>query len=176
MKWLKLLLIIFILSLSACVKVGQDNYKEGTYYSYDQDSMYSVVIYINGKGLIKSVFFDAIYLVDCATINVLDETCTITTKQELGANYGMKEVSAIDKEWDEQVDTFANKVIENQGIDWLTFKYRVMGDDGKYYFTDDKPNQANEKDKIYTDSVAGVTIVVDNLYRLVAEALKQAKK
>lgn len=175
MKWLKVLLVIVILLfVSACTKVG-NNYKEGTYYSYDNDSKYSVVIYIDDQGLIKSVFFDAVYAADCTTYNVLDETCTLTTKRALGNDYKMKEVSGIGKEWYEQVDAFADKIIKEQGLEWMEFKYRIMGEDGKYYFTDDN-NQTDEKNKIYTDSVAGVTIVVDNLYRLVNDVLRQAKK
>lgn len=177
MKWLKVLLVaVILLFIAACTKVGKTNYEEGTYYSYDKDSKYSVVIYIDNQGLIKSVFFDAVYAADCMTYNVLDETCMLTTKRALGDDYKMKEVSGIGKEWDEQVDAFANKVIKEQGLDWVNFKYRELGDDGKYYFTDDNSNQTNENDKIYTDSVAGVTIVVNNLYRLVNDALNQAKR
>ena len=173
---LTLLMVALIVIVTGCVKIGQNKYKEGTYFVYDDETAYSVVMYVDSSGMIKSLFFDAVYAANCAQRGVLDSTCTITTKQALGDDYNMKAASPIEKEWYEQVNAFADKVIEEQGIDWLEFKYRVMGDDGKYTFTDTKPEGSEEKDKVYTDSVAGVTIVVDNLHRLVNDVLEQAKK
>ena len=40
-----------------------------------------------------------------------DPTATFPTKQELGDDYGMKKVSSIQKEWNEQVNAFADYCI-----------------------------------------------------------------
>ena len=172
-----LLVAIIMVTTSGCVRVTNAQYKEGTYHAFDPGTKYSVVVYIDNKGVIKSVFFDAIYMTGCAQRGVLDPTCTITTKQTLGEEYGMRSKSAdigvIENgaEWYEQVNTFAEKVVKEQSIDWVVFKYK--DEDGKT--TNEQPEGKTEDDKVYTDSVAGVTIIVNNLYRLVNDALEQAK-
>jgi hypothetical protein len=176
-KLIGLLFVTVFILVTGCIRV-QDRglYKEGTYFSFDAATKYSVVMYVGSDGMIKSVLFDAAYAAGCAQRGKLDDTCTITTKRALGDNYNMRVASPISKEWYEQVDAFAAKVVAAQGIDWLEFKYRVLGEDGKYTFTAERPAEQEEDRKVFTDSVSGVTIIADNLQRLVSDVLEQAKK
>jgi hypothetical protein len=164
-------ILVTLILLTGCEKVS-GNYKEGTYYAHDEETGYTVTMYVEKDGLIKSVLFDAIYLVGCETRGVIDETCEYaTTKRALGNDYGMSAVTDVG-EWYEQVDRFAKKVVDEQGIDWLVLKYK----DNENNITDEKPEGKTEDDKVYTDTVSGVTIVVDNLERLMIDVLEQAKK
>ena len=178
------IMLLLLCTLSSCTKV-KGAYKEGTYYAYDEESNYSVIMYVDETGLIKSMLFDAVML-QCSDEEEKERTCTptdtfadikVTTKQHLGEAYGMRSTSdnmgIIEggAEWYEQVASFANKVMAEQNLDWLVFKYK--NEEGKA--TDIKPSNKTEKDKVYTDSVAGVTIKVDNLYKLANMVLSQAK-
>ena len=101
--------------------------------------------------MIKSVFIDSTYEKTEGILN---------TKKTLRDEYGMKETSASmgnipgGAEWYEQVETLENEIINQQGINWIKW-------------TDDT--------KTTTDSVAGVTISVDDIYKAVDNALNQAK-
>ncbi len=170
-KFLVISMVMVLILLSGCTRV-EGKYKEGTYFAYDQTTSYTVVMYVNENGEIKSLFFDSIFLTGCTTRGVISTCQGATTKQRLGDDYNMRRVSSIDKEWHEQVNAFASKVVEEQGLDWLALKYK--DDDGN--IIEAKPENKTEEDKIYTDSVAGVTIVVDNLSRLVNDVLGQARK
>ena len=140
-----LVLIISVIVLTGCGKVG--SYQEGTYFGYDEDSKYTAVVYIDDMGEIKSVFLDAPY--------VTSDTQITTTKQILGDDYGMAE-SETDKEWYEQAEIFADKVIEEQGLDWVIW------------------NNTEETD-LSPEVISGVTISADGMYAAVNMALEQAK-
>lgn len=171
-----LIALTFVL-VTGCTKVEQGNYKEGTYFGFDDVNKQTAVIYVDKDGMIKSVFIDAVY-----GQTQPDKTKVYTTKQILGDAYGMKTASANmgiiegGAEWYEQVNAIATKVVEKQGIDWLKFKYRVTDENGVTTFTDTTPTGQTEKDKLYTDSVAGVTIHADASYNAVKSALDKAKK
>ncbi len=183
-KLLSLAFIFMVILLTGCTKVAVGDYKEGTYFAYDEATNYTAVVYIDESGIIKSVFIDAAYIQydadnQCPEIIVRGNVrCNPSTKQTLGEDYGMRDRSAQigiiegGAEWYEQIDDFTNKVIEEQGIEWINFKYK--NPDGTV--TSVKPDDKTEDDKVYTDSVAGVTIIVDNLYRLINDILEQAKK
>lgn len=175
-KVISLIVIFLLIMISGCEKVDKGNYQPGTYFSFDEETKYSVVMYVDKEGSIKSLFFDAIHLIDCDDPDIIDDSCKIITKQALGNDYGMKIASPINKEWYEQVESFSNKVILEQDMEWLEFKYRIRNTDGQYEFTKEQPEGQTKKDKAYTDSVAGVTIYVDNLSKLVNDVLNQAKK
>lgn len=171
-RFLLSFMLISLILLTGCEKVTNiGDYKEGTYFAYDEESNYTAMMYVDEDGYIKSVLFDAVYLSGCKTRNVIDDTCILTTKRALGDEYGMSKVSDIG-EWYEQVDNFSKKVIDEQGINWLVLKYK----DTEGNITSEKPADKEEKDKVYTDTVSGVTIVVDNLERLMNDILMQAKK
>ena len=70
----------------------------------------------------------------------------------LGDEYNMKSASEAGKEWYEQVNLIENKVIQNQGIEFMT-----LNEDGK------------------TDTIAGVTMKVNALYEALNNALSKAK-
>ena len=130
-------------------------YKQGTYFGFDEISKYTAVIYVDNSGKVKSVFIDAVYAAGCKTRNTLDNTCTVTTKQILGDNYGMKAASAIKKEWYEQANTFAKKVIKEQSLSFVKW---------------------TNAEKTTTDSISGVTMSVDGMYKAVDMALTKAIK
>lgn len=150
------LLLVFSLMLSGCEKVNEGNYKEGTYMgsdifeSYGQKYVTTAVVYVNESGLIKSCYIDSTYLKDGVN----------TTKKTLGDNYAMKKTSELagnipgGAEWYEQVKVIEDKVVEEQGIDWVKWT-----------------DATNTK----LDSISGVTITADSYIQAVDNALKQAK-
>ena len=150
-----LISLICLLSLTGCEKIVEGDYKEGTYMgsdvytSYGKQYVTTSVIYVDSNGVIKSCYIDSTYVKD--GIN--------TTKKVLKDDYGMKETSknkgVIEggKEWYEQVKVIEDKVVENQGIDWV-----------KYDETGTK-----------LDGVSGVTITVDSYIRATSKAIEQAK-
>ena len=79
----------------------------------------------------------------------LDETTNGTTKKTLGADYHMKQASAIGKEWNEQV-MFLETYIEQNGIDNIQ-----VNDEGK---------AENE------DIKTGCTIVIDGFLKAIEDA------
>lgn len=150
-----LISLICLLSLTGCEKIVEGNYKEGTYMgsdtftSYGKQYVTTSVIYVDSNGVIKSCYIDSTYVKD--GIN--------TTKKVLKDDYGMKETSknigVIEggKEWYEQVKVIEDKVVEEQGLDWV-----------KYDETGTK-----------LDSISGVTISVDSYIRATSNAIEQAK-
>ena len=162
MKKIKNLLLCFslisIIFFTGCEEVPEKGiYKEGTYFGYAQSESYGLiltttaVVYVDDLGMIKSVFVDTTYS------NV---DGTLTTKKVLKDNYGMKETSASigtiqgGAEWYEQVETLENEIVKQQGLNWIKW-------------TDDT--------KTKTDSVAGVTIQIDDIYTAINNALNKAK-
>lgn len=156
-KYLSLLILLMFVFLTGCEKVNEGKYKEGTYFgshqyeSYGKKYVTTAVVYVDKDGLIKSVSIDSTYFKDDV----------YTTKKVLGDDYGMKATSASigviegGAEWYEQIAVFEDKIVKEQGLDWLTF-------------TDDA--------KTKTDAVSGVTITVDTYNAAVKNALEQAKK
>jgi len=145
--------------LAGCEKVEEKgNYKEGTYFgtaqyeSYGANYVTSAVIYVNENGMIKSVFIDSTY----------DKDSVNTTKKSLGDAYGMKETSANigvipgGAEWYDQVKQIEEKVIAEQGLDWVKWS-----DDAKT--------------KLDLDTISGVTISSDSYINAISNALSQAK-
>lgn len=148
---------VMLFTLAGCEKVEEKgDYKEGTYFGYAQEESYgeilttTAVVYVDDNGMLKSVFIDSTYVKD-------DK---ITTKKTLGDDYAMKETSANigvipgGAEWDEQINTLEDKIVEEQGIDWIKW---------------------SSEDATKLDSVSGVTISADIIIEAVDNALKQAK-
>ena len=152
-----LCLFLMIVLLTGCEKVEEQGlYKEGTYFGYAQEESYgetlttTATIYVNENGILSSVFIDSTY--------VKDEK--VTTKKTLGDDYAMKETSANigviagGAEWYEQVEVLEQKIVEEQGLDWIKW---------------------SSEDSTKLDSVSGVTISVDVMIEAVENALKQAR-
>lgn len=142
-----LMLVVSLFVFTGCEKVETGNYKEGTYFgtyedNYDGKAVATAVVYVDANGVIKSVFLDTVY----------EKNDVLTTKKALGDEYNMKSASEAGKEWYEQVNLIENKVIENQGIEFMT-----LNEDGK------------------TDTIAGVTMKVNALYEALNNALSKAK-
>lgn len=159
MKKILSLVLISLFVFTGCEKVEeQGKYKEGTYFGYDEFESYgakyvtTAVIYVNENGIIKSVYIDSTYNKD--SVN--------TTKKVLGDDYAMKETSSNigvisgGAEWYEQVLKIEEKVIAEQGLDWVKW-------------TD------NEKTKLDLDTISGVTITADSYINAVSNALNGAK-
>ena len=152
---ISLVALVALFSLTGCEKVVEGKYKEGTYMgsdtyeSYGKKYVTTAVIYVNSDGVIKSCYIDSTYTKD--DVN--------TTKKTLKDNYGMKQTSANNgiipggAEWYEQVKVIEDKVIEEQGLDWVKF------------------DSTNTK----IDSVSGVIISADTYVRAIQNALYQAK-
>lgn len=151
------ILIISLLCLTGCeaVETEKGEYKEGTYFgsvsseSYGKMYTTTATVYVNQNGMIKSVFIDATYIKDDV----------VTTKKALGDAYAMKETSASigniegGAEWYEQVETLEDKIVSEQGLDWVTY----------------------QEDNSTLDGVSGVTIQVADLIKAVDIALNNAK-
>lgn len=158
-KFLVLSLTVICLTvMTGCEKKEHGKYKEGTYFGYDTFESYgdkyvaTAVVYVNEDGMIKSVFIDSTYNKDSVG----------TTKKVLGDDYGMKETSAnMDvipggAEWYEQVNKIEEKVISEQGIDWVKWS--------------DSSNT-----KLDLDTISGVTISADSYINALSSALENAK-
>ena len=141
-----------VLLFTGCEEVAEKGiYKEGTYFGYAQSESYgsvlttTAVIYVDDLGMIKSVFIDSTYA---------QPEGTLTTKKTLGDDYNMKPASPIGKEWYEQVEILEKEIVKEQDLKWIKW---------------------TDEEKTTTDSVAGVTIEIDDIYLAVNNALDQAK-
>ncbi|HHW69280.1 MAG TPA: FMN-binding protein [Tenericutes bacterium] len=152
--------VVLILSVG-CEKVDntkKGNYKNGTYFgfveyeSYGKKYVTTATVYVDESGMIKSVNIDSTYFKDDV----------YTTKKSLGDNYGMKATSADigaipgGAEWYEQVSQIEEKVIDQQGLDWVKWEDEA-------------------KTKLDIDTISGVTITADTYVEAITKALKQAK-
>ena len=155
-KFLAYSALILLIGISGCTPVENGNYNEGVYYGTATDNYggesntATALVHVNGDGVIESVFLDTTYTKDDV----------VTTKKSLGYEYGIKNVSESmgnipgGAEWFEQVNVLENKVVEEQGLEWLTW---------------------SDDDKTVTDSVSGVTIKINALIEALNNALSQAK-
>ena len=141
-----------VLFFTGCEEVAEKGiYKEGTYFGYAQSESYgsvlttTAVIYVDDLGMIKSVFIDSTFA---------QPEGTLTTKKMLGDDYNMKPASPIGKEWYEQVEILEQEIVKEQDLKWIKW---------------------TDEEKTKTDSVAGVTIEIDDIYLAVNNALDQAK-
>jgi major membrane immunogen (membrane-anchored lipoprotein) len=151
-------ILLMALFVVGCEKVEDGKYVEGTYLgvkdTVDRNGdkfVTTALVNVDDKGMISNVFIDVTYNKDGVN----------TTKKILGDAYGMKATSANigviegGAEWYEQVLVIENKVVSEQGIEWLTFK---------------------SEDPTKTDAVSGVTITVTDYHAALVNALEQAKK
>lgn len=142
-------IVMCVFVFTGCEKVNEGNYKEGTYYG-------SVIDSYGGANAVASavVYVDSTGMIKSVFLDtVYTKDDVLTTKKTLGDAYNMKVASEVGKEWFEQVNLIEAKVVENQNITFMT-----LNEDGK------------------TDTIAGVTMKVDALYKALENALNQAKK
>ena len=152
------LAVVGLFIITGCEKVEEKgSYKEGTYfgsYQYESYGNYvtTAVIYVDSNGMIKSVYLDSTYNKDGVN----------TTKKTLGDAYGMKATSANmgnipgGAEWYEQAKKIEDKVIAEQGLDWVKW-------------SDDAQT------KLDVDTISGVTITADSYIKAIDSALSKAK-
>ena len=144
---------IIVLGMASLLLLGgcSKGYKEGVYTgtatdSYGgQDNTATAIVTIDNNGKITDIKLDTTYTKDGV----------VTTKKTLGSDYGMynNPYGSTIGEWDTQVKTLEDFIVENQGLDDIK-----LNEDGK------------------TDAVSGCTIKIDALYEALEEALNQAKK
>lgn len=145
------ILLIVGLFATGCEKVSEGKYKEGTYFA-------SVIDNYNNQ---ENEATATIYVNEQGVLKsvVLDTTYPkekgSTTKKALGNDYNMKKYSSATKEWFEQIELLEKKILDEQGIDFIKW---------------------TDTENSTTDSVSGVTIKIDALYKAVDNALKQAQK
>jgi major membrane immunogen (membrane-anchored lipoprotein) len=152
-KFLLGLVLMLALFTVGCEKVEEGNYKEGTYLGVvdtvdgrtGAKYVTTALVNVDEKGLIENVFIDVTYTTKDG-VN--------TTKKVLGDAYGMaKEEGQL--EWFEQAKAIEDKVVAEQGLEWLTY---------------------TDEAKTETDTISGVTITVDKYHAAILDALTQAKK
>ena len=149
MKKLSIVLLCICFLYCGCEKVESGNYKQGVYFGSAMDTF-------GGK---QAVATAVVTVSKDGTIEsvFLDTTYekdgVLTTKKTLKENYAMKNASPIGKEWYEQVEALEREIVKKQGLDFITWN----------------------EDKTKTDSVTGVTIAIDALYKAVDQAIKQAQ-
>ncbi|MGM9875847.1 MAG: FMN-binding protein [Bacilli bacterium] len=144
---------IIVLGMASLLLLGgcSKGYKEGVYTgtatdSYGgQDNTATAIVTIDNNGKITEVNLDTTYTKDGV----------VTTKKTLGSDYGMynNPYGSTIGEWDTQVKSLEDFIVENQGLDSIK-----LNEDGK------------------TDAVSGCTIKIDALYEAVEDALNQAKR
>ncbi len=154
----KLLIVLGLLVLTGCVAAEESekgDYTPGTYFGYEvmegeRANVKLATIVVNEDGFIESVFLDATYNKDGVP----------HTKKALGDDYNMKPTSANigviegGAEWFEQANSLEAKVLEEQGLDWLTWV---------------------DEEETTTDAVSGVTMRVNGLVKAIEKALEEAK-
>lgn len=156
-KFYVIILATLLILTVGCTKVAEGKYKEGTYFgsvefeSHGAKYVTTAVIYVDNAGLIKSCYIDSTY----------NKNSVNTTKKVLGDAYGMKTSSANagkiegGAEWYQQVAVIEEKVVSEQGIDWVTW---------------------SDEGKTKLDSVSGVTITANTYIEAVQKALTTATK
>lgn len=151
MKKVFLIVLASVLLLTGCEKVSeQGNYKPGTYMGSSVDNYGGnnneaiAVVYVDDNGKIASVYLDTTYQVGDS----------ITTKRVLKDEYNMKKYSSATYEWYEQMEILEDKIIEEQGTDFITW---------------------SNEEETKTDAITGVTIQIDAVIRALNNALAQAK-
>lgn len=127
----RMLIVTMLLMLSACTSKTVD--KQGSYTSS------------KGETTTANVSYDG----DTIKEVELDETTGETTKKTLGADYHMKDASAIGKEWNEQVN-YLETYIEKNGVEKIE-----LNDEGK---------AVNE------DIRTGCTISIDGFLKAIEDA------
>ena len=146
------------------------DYNEGTYFGFDEEHNYTAAVYVGEDGMIKSVLIDAAYTSDCKIVDEEAE-CTGITKRTLGDDYNMKTYGGAEYEWYEQADLFGDMVVEEQGLDFVDWRYKDSDDK----IVTEMPIGQELDDEVYTDAVSGVTVHVAEMYKAVEEALKLAE-
>lgn len=131
--------------------ITTEKYYESDETNLQYDSNYAVVT-LDADGKITSCVIDASQAkctMEDGTFTV--EAGTVTSKKEIGDDYGMKSISPIGKEWYEQAEAFENWAIGKTATEITA----AVGDDG--YASD-------------ADLSAGCTILVSSIAETAANA------
>lgn len=143
--------ICLLFLAGGCEKVSEGNYKEGTYYGHVTDTYGG-----QENEATATIYVDESGMIKSVFLDTTYPTDNgSTTKKSLGNDYNMKTYSNATLEWYEQVKLLEDKVVSSQGIDFINW---------------------TDEEQTTTDSVSGVTIKIDALYKALQEALNQAKK
>lgn len=136
------------------VLVDTDSSKDGT---AQVDATVAAVI-TDAKGKIVDCYIDSAQNKMSVKDGVAEKGQTYKTKQEQGAEYGMKDISGIGKEWNEQASFFAG------------FVKGMTGDEVSAIKTE--KNESGSTVAADEDLYAGCTVDVSDLIQAVAKACK----
>ncbi len=136
-------------------KQAQGDYRPGMYTGYyiQEEGRYAgvatAVVFVDEDGFIAHVYLDATYMKDDIP----------HSKKALGDDYNMRQTSANigvipgGAEWDEQAIAVEEKVVAEQGLEWVTF---------------------DDEGEVDVDAVSGATMIISELVYAVEEALEKA--
>ncbi len=136
------------------VLTDTDSSKDGT----AQVNATVAAVVIDEKGKIVDCYIDALQNKMSVKDGVAEKGQTYKTKQEQGTDYGMKDISGIGKEWNEQAAFFAGFVKGMTGDEVSTIKTE-KNDSGSVVAADE-------------DLYAGCTIDISDMMQAVAKACK----
>ncbi len=154
MKKLGILLACTLVLFATGCQSTKGEYQEGVYEAEaidtygGEENTATAKITVDEDGMITKVELDTTYTKDGE----------LTTKKELGSDYGMKGYSASlgniegGGEWFEQAKALEDAIVENQGVDFLE-----LSEDGK------------------TDAVSGCTMSISSLVEAATTAIEEAK-
>ena len=137
--------------------VATGDYEPGMYTGYhvQEEGPYAgvatAVVFVDENGAIAEVYLDATHLVG-------DEMPH--SKKALGDDYNMRptseEIGAIPggAEWDEQAEAVEEKIVAEQGLDWVSY---------------------DDEDEVDVDAVSGATMIITELVEAAEEALEKAR-
>ncbi len=157
-KILLFLGIVFL--LAACVPVEDNDVIEGDYtpgmytgYYVQEEGDYAgvatAVVFVDENGFIANVYLDATYIKDGIP----------HSKKALGDDYNMRwrseQIGVIPggAEWDEQAEALEEKIVTEQGLDWVSY---------------------DDEGEVDVDAVSGATMIITELVNATASALEEA--
>ncbi len=147
-----ILLCLFGLFLVGCEKVDEmekGKYKPGMYFGYHATEGERANVATAVVFVDENGFIKDVFL---DTTYMKDGVPH--TKQALGEDYAMRVASPVEREWFEQADDFAAEIVKKQDLGFVNWV---------------------DPDETTIDSVSGVTMQVDDLYKAVTNALSEAK-
>ncbi len=157
-----LLVLVALLFLVGCEAledvdpVAQGDYNPGMYTGFyvQEEGRYAgvatAVVFVDENGFIAHVYLDATYMKDEMP----------HSKKALGEDYNMlwrsAEIGEIPggAEWDDQAIAVEEKVVAEQGLDWVTY---------------------DDEGEVDVDAVSGATMIITELVLAVEDALEGAR-
>jgi hypothetical protein len=142
---------LILMMLVITINLFATEYNPGNYTlsskGFKENTTNFATLTIGKDGKIQNLLIDVIIPIDKDNLKK-----GYTTKRIAGDNYGMKKESKIGKEWYEQIDIVAERIVNDQGVNF------TANSDGR------------------VDTIAGATIRVGEYLPLIEDLLKKAIK